>query len=1042
MPTDYEELTRTNEEDLGKKRATRASQVTMYSDWTHFIFEILQNADDYGAKTIRFEVTEDELVIEHDGSPFKEENVKAITYFHGSTSKEDLVKTGRFGLGFKSVFCFTATPIIHSGEENFEIYDLYSVKAAPRPENLPRHLTRIRLPFNNAEHEPEYLDKDRWMLAEEACSKITKKLNNLDPTTILFTSSLLKIKYVTPELEGSYQRRDSSKEQVNDRLTMRRSTIMRGEDEDEIKEYLLFSRSIEFDGKKHKPVDIAFQLNPATEEREENIITADEKRLFVLFPTEQETKMGFSVNGPYQTPPNRENIENALDNKFNAYLIQETCELVCECLPKIRDMDLLDVHCLNTLPIDFDDFPENDRFRPMFDKVRKTLETEELLPTEDGSHVAGKNAKLVRGKELINLLSNDQLTTLFKSRYPLKWLTTDITEGKTPDLYRYLMGKKYNWESEIPPSLANDMEIAPETFINKLTRAFLKEQEVPWFKEFYLYMTDRRALDDAIKSKPCILLKDGNLVTPVDELDEPNAYFPSRGETKGYAVIDSRLVEDEDVRDYLARIGVSKIDAISNIIKNVLPRYYSDSVQRIPPEQYRKDLQVILEAYKTDSRSQKNQILEKLKEIPFFPAENAASPKTIHYKLANEIYLPSKDLRNYFHGNEDAWFLIKEIVNFDEDLISDLLDELEINKKPKPIKEIGSGSGTGFEYIPMFHRRGFEHQYDIDGIEKALGNVKEYRDLAKYIWELLINYMDNAKIEFRGILHTCPNAQFPQDHPSLRKHNIETTLFKALSKHAWILDRDGNLHKPSVLTLDDLPDAFEKNEKLATEIGMKGQNSQELVDKLAKEMGIDDLTVSDVEAIKRNKEAFDEWKKTQEEPPPFPSKKSNNPERRKEKLREEVSNAPERSTSYRETSVRTTRGNVDPATYLRQQYTINEKLVCQVCQNVMPFKKPDQEYYFEAVEICTAKFFSEELNSEKELKALYLALCPVCAARYKIFVKGDIDAMRDLIRDMNDHDENDDECEFSIEMGLEESTVRFTLNHLFDIRAILELGDE
>lgn len=108
----------------------------------------------------------------------------------------------------------------------------------------------------------------------------------------------------------------------------------------------------------------------------------------------------------------------------------------------------------------------------------------------------------------------------------------------------------------------------------------------------------------------------------------------------------------------------------------------------------------------------------------------------------------------------------------------------------------------------------------------------------------------------------------------------------------------------------------------------------------------------------------------------------------------------------------------------------------------MPFKKPGQEYYFEAVEICSAKFFSEELNSRKELKELYLALCPVCAARYKIFVKGDVDAMRDLIRDINDHDESDDECEFSIDIGLEESTVRFTLNHLIDIRTILELGDE
>ena len=140
----------------------------MYSDWTHFIFEILQNADDHRAKTIRFELTEDKLIIEHDATPFTEENVEAITYFEKSTSSEDTVKTGRFGLGFKSVFCVTATPIIHSGKENFEIYNLYCPKPVPRPDDLPRKMTRIILPFNHEEHEPEYIRREKLMSPEEA----------------------------------------------------------------------------------------------------------------------------------------------------------------------------------------------------------------------------------------------------------------------------------------------------------------------------------------------------------------------------------------------------------------------------------------------------------------------------------------------------------------------------------------------------------------------------------------------------------------------------------------------------------------------------------------------------------------------------------------------------------------------------------------------------------------------------------------------------------------------------------------------------------
>jgi Histidine kinase-, DNA gyrase B-, and HSP90-like ATPase. len=127
MPSDYEAITRYNEDQLGKDTASRKSQVNMYSDFSHFVYEILQNADDHDATTITFNLTPEELKIEHNGIPFNEENVKAISYFGKSTSRDDLIKTGQFGLGFKSVFAFTATPAIYSGEEDFQIHGLYVI---------------------------------------------------------------------------------------------------------------------------------------------------------------------------------------------------------------------------------------------------------------------------------------------------------------------------------------------------------------------------------------------------------------------------------------------------------------------------------------------------------------------------------------------------------------------------------------------------------------------------------------------------------------------------------------------------------------------------------------------------------------------------------------------------------------------------------------------------------------------------------------------------------------------------------------------------
>ncbi|MDR0604538.1 MAG: hypothetical protein LBG80_09580 [Bacteroidales bacterium] len=59
-----------------------------YADRTHFIFELLQNAEDALAKKldnsqktpvlIKFEISKDSLVVSHYGKPFDENDVKGI----------------------------------------------------------------------------------------------------------------------------------------------------------------------------------------------------------------------------------------------------------------------------------------------------------------------------------------------------------------------------------------------------------------------------------------------------------------------------------------------------------------------------------------------------------------------------------------------------------------------------------------------------------------------------------------------------------------------------------------------------------------------------------------------------------------------------------------------------------------------------------------------------------------------------------------------------------------------------------------------------
>ena len=51
----------------------------LYIDPSHFIYEILQNAEDEGAKEVRFELLEDRLNVYHNGQDFYLEDIDGVT---------------------------------------------------------------------------------------------------------------------------------------------------------------------------------------------------------------------------------------------------------------------------------------------------------------------------------------------------------------------------------------------------------------------------------------------------------------------------------------------------------------------------------------------------------------------------------------------------------------------------------------------------------------------------------------------------------------------------------------------------------------------------------------------------------------------------------------------------------------------------------------------------------------------------------------------------------------------------------------------------
>jgi len=152
--------------------------------------------------------------------------------------------------------------------------------------------------------------------------------------------------------------------------------------------------------------------------------------------------------------------------------------------------------------------------------------------------------------------------------------------------------------------------------------------------------------------------------------------------------------------------------------------------------------------------------------------------------------------------------------------------------------------------------------------------------------------------------------------------------------------------------------------------------------------------------------------------------------RRSRNLKRYYWNAPKKKSERVLRTVRTTQDKSQARRYLEDHYTNSSgKLICQLCQETMPFKKKNGEYYFETVELL--------VNLEREIDVNYLALCPTCAAKFNEYVVGteQRDALPEKLASL-------DGLELPLEFDGYEERIRFRIRfvevHLADIKTVLE----
>ncbi|MEZ4473560.1 MAG: hypothetical protein R3F60_22780 [bacterium] len=112
---------------LSLARAEELLSQRIYTEPGHFLAELLQNADDAGARSWRVTFTEDTVEVRHDGAPFDVRDVVGVLSIGQTTKVAGHI--GLFGVGFKSVYAVCERPRIYSDVFAFEIADV----SLPRP---------------------------------------------------------------------------------------------------------------------------------------------------------------------------------------------------------------------------------------------------------------------------------------------------------------------------------------------------------------------------------------------------------------------------------------------------------------------------------------------------------------------------------------------------------------------------------------------------------------------------------------------------------------------------------------------------------------------------------------------------------------------------------------------------------------------------------------------------------------------------------------------------------------------------------------------
>lgn len=1030
----------------------------LYPDSAHFIYELLQNAEDRRATQVRFTLSAHKLRFEHNGETFTPENIYAITDIGSGTKAEDDDTIGRFGIGFKAVFAYSETPRIWSPTYSFEISELVLPSGLNTPADLNGH-TRFDFPFNNPKKSPD-----------EAFLEIRAGLKELAETTLLFLRHINSIKWkITDEGAGEILRIQ------HEGPHLEILSQFEGHDPSSL-HFLKFEQPVI--GLPKQRVAAAFPLDylpsTATFDRSKalreqlKIVPAAPGHVSIFFPAAKESSgLRFHVHAPFVAELSRASVK---ETPANEPLFDQLAALTARSLSQIRDLGLLNTDFLGVLPA------LEDQLGPPYERIRvaviEAMNNQALTPTHQKTHAPAKSLYQAPAG-LKDLLSPEDLQILIGPDG-----SSESCEGENRDLPQWAAGAMRNTNAERFMSGLSITDWGISNFVkrvyelarwrpDKVANANWLGQKPPaWHQRFYALLhrnSDAPYVSLVREYSRIVRRSDGSYSTGKE------CCFPdeSLNSNLNIPVVDSSVYttgkneqQQNDARQFLMSAGVTEIGE-RQLIKAILNQYYSYP-----------------STTKTPTKTAK---AANLKHMKRFIALHREDPNSANLFQAHRFFL----------GEDEEWHDPEEIfldqpyietglksyyqaLETDEDLEDFGLDDMDweivalsnsyLASRINPgdivqfAKAVGAHVSLQIESTTCRNNPQATYLYSAEGTRwRDTGIDQDFvfpnferitktpsLTISKVIWNTMMAMDDEGDLRSDKALQ----ARFRLNRAG-GSHYAPSQLVVQLTNTAWVPQGD-QFVKPADAIAEDLPKGFKYDAgadwlnaiNFGQNLALRSARAKEEASRLAqerarRERAAHELGFIDIETAERARRLAEvppdiadkvlaEYQRTLLRE--LPEQAAHNPERRSKAVSAEAAEAPEKHSVERMRSVPVgqTRVKEEAKQYLEHQYTSDGEMFCQACRSAMPFKLDNGDYYFEAEPLF--------LNLKRMHGQNHLALCPNHAAMFR-YALGSRDSLQDRIAALQVN-------EFNITLAGEETTLHFTKNHITDLQAILQAEKE